>query len=98
MKTRGFNYLPSIQLGKKKQGLIYYISHNYYLLPAGKRAVIDEHCVAVGGKYAQALKRFMTSEDGIAKICIEHYIGSPTTIYRLQREYYEKFPLQELIK
>lgn len=39
MKTRGFNYLPSIQLGKKKQGLIYYISHNYYLLPATVRAV-----------------------------------------------------------
>lgn len=71
MKTRGFNFLPSIRLGKKKQGLIYYISHNYYLLPAGKRAVIDEHGVAVGGKYAQALKRFMTSEDELDKYAKE---------------------------
>lgn len=98
MKTRGFNFLPSIRLGKKKQGLIYYLSHSYYLLPASKRAVIDKHCDAVGGIHSAALKRLMTSDDEIAKICIEYYIGSPTTLYRLQREYYEKFPLQELIK
>ena len=39
MKTRDFNYLPAVRLGRRKQGLIYYLSHNYHNLPPKKREI-----------------------------------------------------------
>nr|DAM35832.1 MAG TPA: hypothetical protein [Caudoviricetes sp.] len=97
MKTRGFNYLPAVRLGRKEQGLIYYLSHNYFLLPEDKRRIIDEHIEAVGGENASALRRYMTTDDTAVRICLDEYIGSPNSIYMMQREYYETFPLSRIL-
>ena len=98
MKTLDFNYLPAVHLGRRKQGLIYYLSHNYHQLPTKKRKIIDEHIARVGGAHPDALKRYMTTDDPITAICAECYIGSPNTVYSMQRDYYERFPLERILR
>lgn len=98
MKTRDFNYLPGVRLGRRKQGLIYYLSHNYHFLPKRKQEIIDAHIARVGGTHTDALKRYMTTDDPIAVICAECFIGSPNTIYSMQREYYEQFPFGRILR
>lgn len=97
MKTRDFNYLPAVRLGRRKQGLIYYLSHNYHNLPPKKRKIIDAYITSIAGEHAKALKRYMTTEDSAAIICMEEFIGSPSTLYSLQRTYYELFPIGRIL-
>lgn len=99
MKNREhFSKLPSVKLGVCKQGLIFYISRNYYNFSPAKRAIMDDAFEKAGGIYASALKKFMTTSETAVKICIDENIGSVTTLYNVTRRYYECFPLYKFFK
>lgn len=99
MKNREhFSKLPSVKLGVCKQGLIFYISRNYYNFSQSKRDIMDQTFEKAGGLYAAALKRFMTTSETAVKICIDENIASVTTLYNVVRRYYECFPLYRFLK
>ena len=99
MKNReNFSKLPSVKLGVCEQGLIFYISRNYYNFSQPKRDVMDQTFEKAGGIYAGALKRFMTTSETAVKICIDENIASVTTLYNVARRYTEHFPLYRIHK
>lgn len=99
MKNREhFSKLPSVKLGVCKQGLIFYISRNYYNFSQAKRDIMDQTFEKAGGIYATALKKFMTTSETAVKICIDENIASVTTLYSVMRRYYECFPLYKFFK
>lgn len=97
-KRENFSKLASVKLNINKQGLIFYINRNYYRFSEKKRRILDCQYECIGGEYAAALKRYMTSSDTLTKICIDEHIASPSTIYPLVRRFYENFPLGEFYK
>lgn len=81
----------SIPLSAERQGYIYYVSRLYRELPEKKRAVIDELCKRAGGEHAEAVKAFVTTNEGKTGICMRYYL-SESTLERCIRKYYMEFP------
>ena len=99
MKKRGkFHMLKLNGVDEYRQGLIFYICRCYNDLPKHKRDLIDELYRTVGGENADALRSLMLTDESFAKICLDHYIGSETTLKRLRLRFYREFPLEEMLK
>ena len=99
MKKRGrFHILKIGGVSAERQGLIYFICRCYDDLPPHKRQVLDEYYRRIGGEHEAALRALMATDDSFAKICLDHYIGSETTLNRLRIKFYTDFPLEEMIK
>jgi hypothetical protein len=98
MKKRGkFHVLKINGLDESRQGLIFYICRCYPDLPPHKRKILDNLYREIGGAHEAALRALMVSDESFAKICLDHYIGSETTLYRLRLRFYTEFPLDEMM-
>lgn len=87
-----FRYKKSIPLSYERQGYIYFASKLYReLTPRAQQKIVDL-CVECGRGNYQALFEFVTTDTGAAALCLKYHIASETTIYRMVREYYLKFP------
>lgn len=88
----GFKFSKGMRCGYQRQVYIYAVSLNYKNLPEAEQKKIRELCKVCGHGNSEALFRLVTTEDTPQKICMEHHIASPTTLYRIKKEYYERFP------
>lgn len=86
-----FRFKESIKVSYKRQGYIYFTSLNYSSLNKEKQQKIISLCRECGGEHSKALFKAVTTETPLDLICDTHYI-SKATIYRIMREYYERFP------
>jgi len=75
-----------------RQGYIYFVSRNYRNLPEKMKKRIRELCDEAGGEYANAVMRFVTTDETATKIEMEYYC-SRATLYRAVRKYYRIFDL-----
>lgn len=99
MKKRGkFHVLKINELDESRQGLIFYICRCYPALPPHKREILDKLYREIGGVHEAALRALMAADDSFAKICLDHYIGSETTLKRLRLRFYREFPLEEMLE
>lgn len=87
-----FRYKSGIRVPYNKQGFIYFASRIYKDLPPGDRAEIDKLCRTAGGRFAPALKEFVTSDCNAEYICGKHHM-TRSTLYRIVRKYYENFKI-----
>lgn len=88
----GFRIRKSVGCSYVRQGYIYFTSRSFSQLPRGKKEKLRQLCREVGGEYEQALFEFVTTDRGGTAICLKHHIASRTTLDKLVREYYERFP------
>lgn len=86
-----FRYKKSAAVSYERQGYIYFVSRLYRELPAARQRAILNLCVECGGEYHRALFDFVTTDSGATGICMEHNI-SRSTLERVVRRYYERFP------
>ena len=86
-----WRYKKSIPVSYERQGYIYFTSLLYRDLPARAQQKILNLCLEAGGEYYQALMEFVTTDAGATSICMRHHI-SPSTLERVVRRYYERFP------
>lgn len=87
-----FRFKESVKVSYKRQGYIYFTSLRYNELDDEKKQVIRKLCRECGGAYSKALFKAVTTETSDDLICDTHYI-SKSTLARMKREYYERFPL-----
>lgn len=85
-------YKKSIPLSYERQGYIFFVSKLYKELPPAAQKKIVNLCLECGKENYQALFEFVTTDAGATALCLKHHIASETTIYRMVREYYTKFP------
>ena len=98
MKIRGrFHVLKLGGVSAERQGLIFYICRCYEDLPQRKRDILDGFYRRIGGEHEAALRALMATDDSFAKICLDNYIGSETTLKRLRLKFYVEFPLDEML-
>ena len=86
-----FRYKAGIKVSYERQGCIYFTSLRYSELPEEKKREIRRLCRECGGQHSKALFTAVTTETPIDLICDTHYISS-TTLKRMKKNYYEKFP------
>ena len=86
-----FRPKTSLPLSYERQGYIYFISKNYKALPPEKRQRIVELCYEAGGEYHKALFAYVTTDDSVTKICLQHHIDD-NTLHRAVNRYYMNFP------
>jgi transposase-like protein len=86
----GFRYWKSLGVSYERQGLAYFTSRTYRDQPKRVRDRIDYLCLECGGKYADALKTYVTTDAGIAAVCRRFFV-SENTLRRAARRYYRAF-------
>lgn len=86
-----FRFKESVKVSYKRQGYIYFTSLRYDELDEGRQKKIRALCRECGGANRKALFEAVTTETSEDLICDTHYI-SKSTLYRMKREYYERFP------
>lgn len=86
-----FRFKQGIKVSYKRQGYIYFTSLRYDELDEDKQRKIRKLCRECGGVHSKALFKAVTTETPDDLICDTHYIGK-STLYRMKREYYERFP------
>ena len=87
-----FRFKKSIPLSEERQGYVFFVSKLYKELPPAAQQKIVNLCMECGKGNYQALFEFVTTDAGATAVCMKHHIASKTTIYRMVREYYLKFP------
>ena len=87
-----FRYKKSIPVPYERQGYVFFVSKLYKELPPAAQQKIVNLCLECGGENYRALFEFVTTDAGAVAVCMKHYIASETTLYRMVREYYQKFP------
>lgn len=87
-----FRFKKSIPLSYERQGYIFFASRMYSELPPPAQKKIVSLCLECGKENYRALFEFVTTDAGVTAICMKHHIASETTVYRMVREYYLKFP------
>ena len=91
-----FRYKSAIPLSYNRQGYVYFTSLLYRTFPERDQRKIDKLCLeAAGGRdsYALALREFVTTNTR-AEIIEGRYNISRSTLYRIVREYYVRFPIK----
>lgn len=88
-----FRFKESVNVSYERQGYIYFTSLRYDELDEGKQKKIRKLCRECGGAHSKALFKAVTTETSDGLICDTYYI-SKSTLYRMKREYYERFPLK----
>lgn len=87
-----FRFKKSIPVSYERQGYIFFVSKLYKELPPKAQQKIVALCMECGRGNCRALFEFVTTDTGAVAICEKYRIASETTIYRMVREYYLKFP------
>lgn len=82
-----FRYKRGIPLEYELQGYIYFFSRRYRWLAKMEKRVIEDACQEAGGRYASALKEFVTTDSGAVKVCGKYYL-SESTLERIVKDYY----------
>lgn len=88
-----FKYKKSIPLPYDRQGYVYFVSKNYRILPLKQRQRIDRLIEEIGRSYADALRAFVILGESCSAIESRYYC-STSQLYRLVREYYQRFPVE----
>ena len=88
-----FRFKSGIKVSYEKQGYIYFTSLRFRELSPGRQQKILNLCAQCGGEHHRALFEFVTTDASATAICGKHYL-SKSTLYRIVRQYYEKFPEQ----
>ena len=86
-----FRFKQGVKVSYKRQGYIYFTSLRYDELDEGKQRKIRKLCRECGGTYSQALFTAVTTDTPTDIICEDYYI-SKSTLSRMVREYYIRFP------
>ena len=86
-----FRYKKSVPLSYDRQGYIYYRSRLYSKLSLDKKEIIRDLCRDAGGQHHKALLSYVTGSMSAAQVCAKYYI-SQSTLDRLVRRYYMRFP------
>lgn len=73
-----FRYRKSRKLKYNEQGLIYFMCHNYKMMPKDIQEKIEDTCIKACGDYWKAVFEYMTTNKTFVKICMEHYISEST--------------------
>ena len=89
--VRMFRYKRSLPVSYERQGYIYFASLLYAEMPERAQRTILDLCRRCGGEYSRALFEFVTTDAGATAVCARHYL-SPSTLERIVRRYYERFP------
>ena len=89
MEWRRFNRLRTGQR-YEVQGLIFFLSSNYRVLPDELRALVRESCKAAAGKSGNydAMLEYMTKGKTKAAVMMRYHIASETTVDRMVRKYF----------
>lgn len=90
--TAMFRYKSGIKVAYNRQGYIYFASLLYKDLPEETRAEMDKLINKSAGRFAPALKEFVTKDETAEFICQKHHI-TRSTLYRIVRRYYENFKI-----
>lgn len=86
-----FRFKKAIAVEYNRQGLIYFMSRAYKTLSTAQQKKILNLCAECGGEHHQALFEFVTTDVGATAVCMEHHL-SRSTMERMVRKYYERFP------
>lgn len=86
-----FRFKKAVPVSYDRQGLIYFQSKAYKTLSAAQQKKILNLCAECGGEYHQALFEFVTTDTGATAVCVQHHL-SRSTLERVVRKYYERFP------
>ena len=86
-----FRFKESVKVSYVRQGYIYFTSRRYEELDESRQRRIRRLCRECGGTYSKALFAAMTTDTPTDIICENYYI-SKSTLSRMVREYYERFP------
>ena len=86
----GFKKLRGVDLPEEKQGLVRYICLNAEIQPKRTQDKIQRLCDDVGGAYSAALREVMCGKKSITAISREYFV-SESTLYRMRKEFYEKW-------
>ena len=86
-----FRFKSSVPVSYDWQGYIYFKSRLYQELPQRDRDTILNMCLECGGEYYEALFDFVTTGMGAVHVCEKHHL-SRSTLERVVRKYYQKFP------
>jgi hypothetical protein len=89
MDWRRFSRLRTGQ-SYRMQGLIFFVSANYELLPEPLREAVRESCRAAAGRSGneEALLEYVTRGRTKRQIMTRYFIASETTIDRMVRSYF----------
>lgn len=85
-----FKRLRSIRKNYDQQGEIHFTCRNYARQPEHIKRKIERLCVQVGGDYAEALFRYLTTDISWQQTCMDYYI-SEATLSRIRRRFYESW-------
>ena len=85
-----FKKMPSLKMPYNKQGLIYFLCHNYEHMPFEIQKRIINSCIKAGGEYYNSLFELMTTDKPIQLIAMDGYV-SERHLRRLRRKFYEHF-------
>lgn len=85
-----FRFRKNLKVSYQKQGYIHFVTRQYYKLKKEERAEIDELFRLAGGEYFEALKRIMTTDVSIYRVCDEMYL-SKATLCRCINRYIKLF-------
>lgn len=77
-----------VHLPYDRQGLIYFICHNFEIQPPSVQKKILDVCQQSGKGNAQALFDFLTTDNTWQKISNQYHIEE-TTLYRARKKFYE---------
>ena len=86
-----FKKRKGINVPYNKQGLIYFMLHDFKDQPRKVQDKIVSLCEEIGGdEYKKALLEFVTTESSAVKVSLKHYL-SEGTLYVLRKKLYEKW-------
>lgn len=81
-----FKASQHIHLPYNKQGLVYFICHNYDIQPPEVRKKINSLCDKCAKEHAPALFEVMTTNTPVQAIALRHCIDS-TALYRARKQF-----------
>ena len=87
-----FRYKKSVPVSYERQGYIYFSSLLYREMPERAQQKILNLCMECGGgDYYRALFEFVPTDANATYICMKYSL-SRSTLERIVRRYYERFP------
>lgn len=86
-----FKKRKGIKVSYNRQGLICFTCLDYKNQPIQTKSKILNLRSEVGKEHYIALFEMLTTDTNVEQICNKHHIGSSTTLYRLRKDFYERW-------
>lgn len=86
-----FKKRRGIKISYNRQGLICFVCLDYKNQSVYVQDKIEKLCRQVGKEHFDALFEMLTTDASVDNICMKYHIGSSTTLYRLRKDFYEKW-------